>query len=93
MHGDKHYKHEETKKYYPKGALFWFECDEYGEPLGTAVFIENVPRKHKGPTDSGLRRLKAARQYIQPLKTALAREPTCMEHSDSCVKPKLIQGR
>lgn len=24
MHGSTRYKHEATKKYYPKGALFWF---------------------------------------------------------------------
>lgn len=45
MHGDKRYSHEETKKYYPKGALCWFECNQYGEPLGTAIFIETVPRR------------------------------------------------
>lgn len=77
MHGDKRYKHEDTKKYYPHGALFWFECNQYGEPTGTAIFIEKIPRRMKsGKTDSGFARLQEARARIRPIKTALAREPT-----------------
>ena len=93
MHGDKKYDHEETKKYYPKGALFWFECNKFGEPLGSAVFIEKIPRKIKGKEDSGMQRLEAARAYIRPLKLALAREPTCEVNPYSCIKPRLKQGR
>lgn len=93
MHGDKKYDYEETKKYYPKGALFWFECNKFGEPLGSAVFIEKIPRKIKGKTDGGMQRLEAARAYIRPLKLALAREPTCEVNPYSCIKPRLKQGR
>lgn len=93
MHGDKRYSHEETKKYYPKGALCWFECNQYGEPLGTAIFIETVPRRKLVKTDSGHKRLMAARAYVPPIKTALAREPTCEVNPFSCIKPRLNQGR
>jgi hypothetical protein len=55
MHNDKHYSHEKTKKYYPHGGMFWFECDKQGNPLGTATFIMQVPVAKK-ETDSGLKR-------------------------------------
>lgn len=93
MHGDKRYKHEDTKKYYPRGALCWFECNQYGEPLGTVIFIEKVPRSKRGKTDSGMQRLLEARSYIPPIKTVLAREPTCEVNPYSCIKPRLAQGR
>lgn len=35
--------HHSYKKFYPKGALFWFECDKKGNSNGTAVFIKRVP--------------------------------------------------
>lgn len=36
------------QKYVPKGALFWFPCDEHGERDMTQppVFIKVVPDKH-----------------------------------------------
>lgn len=93
MHGDKKYKHENTKKYYPHGALCWFECNEFGEPQGTVIFIEKIPRKNKGKTDSGFARLQKSQSAIMPLKTKLAREPTCETNPFSCIKPRLKQGR
>ena len=35
--------HHSYKKFYPKGALFWFECDKKGNRNGTAVYIKHVP--------------------------------------------------
>lgn len=39
------YQANDIKKghYHPVGALFWFECNQYGEPTGHAVYIRNVP--------------------------------------------------
>lgn len=34
-----------TKKYTPVGALFWFECNKYGEPTGKKIFIKRIPDK------------------------------------------------
>ena len=45
MHGDNNYTHEATKKYYPHGALFWFECNKYGDQTGHALFVKRVPGK------------------------------------------------
>jgi len=47
MHRGK-YIHEVTKKYYPHGGLFWFECDKYGTPTGMSIFVMKVPSKSKG---------------------------------------------
>lgn len=90
MHGDKNYKAEDTKKYYPKGALFWFECDKNGKPLDNAIFITRVPRK-TGISDGGFKRLIEQNSYVPPIKTVLAREPTMKENEFSVVKPKLAQ--
>lgn len=45
MHGSTRFKHKDTLKYTPKGALFWFECDEYGDRTGPALFIKMFPDK------------------------------------------------
>lgn len=89
-HGDKHYTYEETKKYYPKGALFWFECNEYGEPGQCAIMIRRIPDKSTR-FEKGFRNLKESRKKIPPLKTVLAREPACELDEYSHVKPKLAQ--
>jgi len=92
MHGDKHYKHEQTKKYYPKGALCWFECNQYGEPGQFAIFITKVPVKH-GKTDSGFTRLKENNKKIPPIKTILTEDITAEMNDYSNVKPRLPQRR
>lgn len=91
MHGDTAYTHEETKKYYPKGALFWFICDRYGDELGPAVFIKCVPVK-KGPTDSGYRRLLEG-QAKRPLWSKIfTRESGFMPLGTSGIKAILPQS-
>lgn len=47
------YIHEATKKYYPKGGLFWFECDKYGEQTGCTIFVMKVPSIPKGRRADG----------------------------------------
>ena len=93
MHGDKYYTHEETKKYYPKGALFWFACNQYGEPAGYAILITRVPAPVKEKSDSGFQRLKESMARVPPVKTILSREPACEMNPYSNVKPKLPQRR
>ena len=29
--------------YYPKGALCWFECNQYGDPIGTVYIARKIP--------------------------------------------------
>lgn len=61
MHNSKYHTEEETKKYYPKGSLFWFECDKNGDrnKLSTCIFICNVPVKKTNMwTDGGKKRLE-----------------------------------
>lgn len=91
MHQDRHYKHEDTMKYYPVGAMFWFECDEHGRPGSYAVFIKPVPDKKKRGTDDGFQRLKEARGKEMPVKEILSRDPKLLDDEYSEVKPKLYQ--
>lgn len=57
MHKGK-YIYEKTKKYFPKGALFWFECDEYGVMTGETIYVMRVPDFSQGKiTDQGKKRL------------------------------------
>lgn len=92
-HGNRHYTYEETKKYYPKGALFWFECNKYGEPGEYAIFITRVPRNIKGKTDAGFQMLKERMKITKPLKEILSQEPAYEANPFSQVKPKLVQRR
>lgn len=93
MHGDKNYSHEETKKYYPKGALCWFECDVYGNPTGKAIYIKKVPvDKLISKSDQGFTMLKENLAYIPPIKTVLAREPTHINNEWSDVKFKIKEN-
>lgn len=93
-HGDPRYSYEETRKYYPKGALFWFECNKYGEPLGTAIFIIKVPLNKNvrfAESDGGFNRLKAAISVKPKLNEVLANEPNYETDIYSKIKPKLVQ--
>lgn len=92
MHADKRYKHEKTKKYYPKGGLFWFGCNAYGERDGPAVFVKNVPDKGFN-TDDGLNIVRRADEKVIPVKQVFSREPVFVDIEESCVKPKLYQER
>lgn len=93
-HNDKKHKYEETKKYYPIGALFWFQCDEYGEPNGAAIFIQKIPVKHSGrTTDDGFQKLKVARNIIPSLKEILTQEPQYEINESTNIKPRLAQRR
>jgi len=29
--------------YYPSGALCWFECNRYGDPLGAVYYVRKIP--------------------------------------------------
>lgn len=91
MHGDIQYTHEETKKYYPKGALFWFECNRYGEPTGTAIYIKKVPVAHHGKTDNGFRNLRESRNKVPKIKEVFSKEPAYEVNVYSLIKPKLVQ--
>ena len=57
MHKGK-YIHKATKKYYPRGGLFWFECDKYGEQTGYSIFVMKVPSwSSKRKVDEGAKNL------------------------------------
>jgi hypothetical protein len=91
-HRAKYYNHVHTKKYYPKGALFWFECNEYGEVTGPAVFVKNVPDKTITKQDNGKERLEEALSYSPSVNELFSRNPWAMDLLASAVKPKLWQA-
>lgn len=79
--------------YHPIGSLFWFECNQYGEPTGHTVYVRNVP----------IRELMWKFAKKKEYRTALmSKEPTVIEiltqdkktEMLSCteVKPKLYQA-
>lgn len=91
IHNSKKYKHYQTKKYHPEGALFWFECNIYGEPIGSAIFIKCIPDKTIHGRDGGLARLKQALSVRPSAAHLLSRLFWAEPHVFSGVKPKLHQ--
>ena len=91
IHGSEKYSHEETMKYYPEGAMFWFSCNEYGEPGSYALFIKKVP-DGKCVTSS-FQKLKESRSRKIPIKDVFLKDKHFIENENSCVKPKLVQRK
>lgn len=92
QHGARYYNHVHTKKYYPHGALFWFECNEYGKALGPAVFVKRVPDKTIASQDGGKQRLEQALSYSPSVSELLSRNPWAVDLPYSGVKPRLWQA-
>ena len=76
MHGDKAYSHDETKKYYPKGALMWFPCDIHGDRLKKPpIFIKRLPDpKVRINQDQGKNRLEKANEERKRLPYLMSKE-------------------
>ena len=91
MHAARFYHHEHTKKYYPEGALFWFECNDYGEVTGPAVFVKTVPDQLAHKQDSGKQRLEQMLAHDPSVAELLANDPFAIPLICSGVKPKLYQ--
>ena len=91
MHNAKRYKYDNTKKYYPEGALFWFECNDYGEVIGPAVFVKYVPEKGVHKLDGGKRRLEESLQQTPSVRQLFSNDPFAVPLICSGVKPKLYQ--
>ncbi len=81
--------------YYPKGALCWFECNQYGDPTGTVYFARRVPdmklleipRRQRG-----FKKLLAEQNKKLSLKEVLIKEKSDTE-AITTVKPRLRQSR
>lgn len=92
MHGARRYYHSSTQKYYPEGALFWFECNDYGEITGPAVFVKRVPDETMHVRwDGGKQRLEAALSVTPPVNELFSRDPWALPLVQSDVKPRLHQ--
>ena len=92
MHKARYYNHVYTKKYYPHGALFWFECNDYGEATGPAVFVKRVPDHEYDKQDNSKQRLEEALSYSPSTSELFSRNPWVIDLPQSGVKPKLWQA-
>lgn len=83
------------KHYHPEGAVCWYECNAYGEPTGSLIYVHRVPiadlmwdfdkkRKFKQINPD-----KPERRTIQFL---LSHESDALQNHDSHVKPRLYQS-
>ena len=60
--------------YYPKGALCWFETNQYGEPIGSVYFVRKIPNMKMlelPMAKRGFRQLKAQRELKKNFKHVL----------------------
>lgn len=73
--------HGRNRKYYPKGALFMFECDRYGRRTGPALYIKDVPDLSVKTNVSGKSIMNNNQQYS--LIRALAGEPKMISYAPS----------
>ena len=83
------------KHYYPKGALCWFETDQYGDPIGSVYFARRIPdmKMLELPMkERGFRRLKAQRESKKNFKYVLVKDQYNTEIKET-IKPKLHKWR
>lgn len=65
------------KHYYPSGALCWFECNQYGDPLGPVYYIKRIPdlkMLEQSRYDRGYKKLIKEKQKKLTLKEVLSKE-------------------
>ncbi len=77
--------------YYPKGALCWFETNQYGDLLNSVYLVRLIPdmKMVELPmTQRGLRRLKAQQNKKKTLNEILTKEKNDTEIIET-IKPKL----
>lgn len=63
--------------YYPRGALCWFETNQYGDLLGSVYFARHIPVMEMldlPMKERGLRRLTAQQNKKHSLKDLLTKE-------------------
>lgn len=83
--------HHSYKKFYPKGALFWFECDMRGNYNGSAVFIKHVPVSKGRLNDDKWKRMSKELLRTYTFSEILTRQNNTLGLAESAVKPMLMQ--
>jgi hypothetical protein len=81
--------------YYPKGALCWFETNQYGDPTGSVYIARMIPDENQWKIPKrqrGLKRLLNQQNRKYSLKEKLTRERADTEII-TVVKPKLSQRK
>lgn len=81
------------KKFFPKGCLCWYGCNQYGEPNGYIQPIKLIPEFiwffEYGKR--GFPRLKKERSIIPTTPEVLTRDPLALEYDKSCIPVELSQ--
>lgn len=81
--------------YYPKGALCWFETNQYGDPTGQVYYIKKIPDEKQWDIprrQRGLKRLLKQQNKQYNLKERLIKERADMD-TIAVVKPILSQKK
>lgn len=80
------------KHYVPKGALFWFTCNQYGDFTGSCFFIKNVPDEELMKISymgTGYRKIIKKKKKVLTMLERLNKDDRLVEYNT--VKPKLKQ--
>lgn len=81
--------------YYPKGALCWFETNQYGDPTGSVYIARHIPDESQWnipKRQRGYKRLLAQQNRKLSLKEKFTRERSDTE-TIAVVKPILSQQK
>jgi len=83
--------HFKGKHYHPEGALCWYSCNQYGEPLGGIIFVRKVPVKELMWSFAYKKkfRMSGFNKTVE-FKEVFSREPRYEDYKT--VKPKLYQS-
>lgn len=82
------------KHYVPKGGLYWFTCNQYGDFTGSCFFIKEVPDMklmEESYLGTGYRKLINKKKPVPTLPEALCKDKHLLENVLHERKPKLKQ--
>ena len=79
------------KHYIPRGGLFWFTCNQYGDLTGSCYFIKSVPDQELYATSYFGTYRKRKPKEVPTLPKVFTDDKTVEEHKQSSVKPRLYQ--
>ena len=79
------------KKFFPKGSLFWFECDRKGNRTGKAIYIKNVPDKRGRYNDDGWQNMRKKLLHTYSIPELLTKDERFYSNRDSGIAPLIMQ--
>lgn len=89
--GDTRYHRRKRLKKYVVGALFYFECNAYGERAGPALFVTRTPVTRSGAINNNNKKnLEDAMRRRKSVKELLIETPHCLALKENF--PHMIIG-